>query len=141
MQKLAERSGISINTLKLYLQYLSEAEILTFLKSPGKGIKTLSKPEKIYLDNTNLMILFGGQNVNTGTMRETFFLTQLAQREIINASPDTDFLVNNQFSFEVGGKNKTRKQIAGIKNGFIVKDNLEIGFDNQIPLWLFGFIY
>lgn len=141
MQKLAERSGISINTLKLYLQYLSEAEILTFLKSPGKGINTLSKPEKIYLDNTNLMILFGGQNVNTGTMRETFFLNQLAQREIINASPDTDFLVNNQFSFEVGGKNKTRKQIAGIKNGFIVKDNLEIGFDNQIPLWLFGFIY
>ena len=76
-----------------------------------------------------------------GNIRETFFFNQVSKIDNINASKRADFIVNNHYTFEIGGKNKQQKQIQNIKNSFIVKDNIEIGTDNIIPLWLFGFLY
>ena len=141
MKSLSERTGISLNTMKLYLKLLNDADLLQMLYVQNKGINSLNKPEKIYLDNPNLMNNQGRDNVNIGNIRETFFYNQLKSKYIINASKQSDFTVENKYTFEIGGKNKKRKQIEGIENSYVVKDNIEIGSDNIIPLWLFGFLY
>ena len=78
---------------------------------------------------------------DTGNLRETFFLNQLSQNNIVTYPKTGDFLVNGKYLFEIGGKDKTNKQIAGIENAFIAADDIEYGFKNKIPLWLFGFLY
>jgi len=140
MNSLSERTGISLNTMKLYLKLLSEAELLQLLYFEDKGINSLNKPEKIFLNNSNLMKNLS-VNANTGNIRETFFFNQLSKNNKITASKKTDFIVNDKSSFEIGGKNKSQKQIKNINNAYVVKDNIEIGFNNNIPLWLFGFLY
>lgn len=140
-QKLAERTGISVNTLKSYLLYLEEARIIHQLKQEGKGTNLLKKLEKIYLNNTNTMFTLSKNQPEKGSLRETFFANQVSAIETVYASKKTDFIVNNKYSFEIGGKNKTKKQIINLENAFVVKDDIEIGFENQIPLWLFGFLY
>jgi len=140
MNSLSERTGISLNTMKLYLKLLSEAELLQLLYVENKGINSLNKPEKIFLNNSNLMINLS-LNANLGNIRETFFLNQLSKNNSVNASKKTDFIVNEKFSFEIGGKSKSQKQIKNINNAYVVKDDIEIGFNNNIPLWLFGFLY
>ncbi len=140
-QKLAERTEISVNTLKAYLLYLEEARVIHQLKQEGKGTNLLGKLEKIYLNNTNLMFTLSKNQPEKGSLRETFFANQVSAIETVYASKKTDFIVNNQYSFEIGGKNKTKKQIINLENAFVVKDDIEIGFETQIPLWLFGFLY
>lgn len=141
MNSLSERTGISLNTMKQYIKLLNDAEILQLLYVEDKSINSLNKPEKIYLGNPNLMHNLYPANVNTGNLRETFFFNQIKVNNTVNASKESDFLVNNSITFEIGGKNKTRKQITGISNSYIIKDDIEIGVDNIIPLWLFGFLY
>ncbi len=141
LQKLAERTGISINTLKAYLMYLEDARVVHLLKQEGKGISRLAKPSKIYLNNTNLIYNLADDRSEKGNLRETFFINQVSTKENVHASQETDFMVNNKYSFEIGGKNKNQRQIRNLKNAFVVKDDIEIGFENQIPLWLFGFLY
>lgn len=141
MNVLSERTGISLNTMKLYLKLLNDAKVLQLLYVPNKGINSLNKPEKIYLNNTNLLFNQGNENVNTGNLRETFFMNQLSNNYIIQASKEADFFVENKFTFEIGGKNKSKKQIKNTANAFVVKDDIEIGSNNIIPLWLFGFLY
>jgi len=141
MRSLSERTGISLNTMKSYLKLLNDADLLQMLYVEDKGINSLNKPEKIYLDNANLMNNQGSQGVNIGNVRETFFYNQLKNKYTVNASKQSDFIVDNKYTFEIGGKNKTQKQIEGIRDSYIVKDNIEIGSDNIIPLWLFGFLY
>lgn len=141
MNVLSERTGISLNTMKLYLKLLSDAQVLQLLYVPNKGINSLNKPEKIYLNNTNLLFNQGNENVNIGNLRETFFMNQLSNNYIIQASKEADFFVANKFTFEIGGKNKSKKQIKNTANAYVVKDDIEIGSDNIIPLWLFGFLY
>ncbi len=141
MSSLSSRTGISLNTLKVYLKLLNESNLLRLLYVDDKGINSLNKPEKIYLNNTNLMFNLGNENVNKGNLRETFFYSQIADYYNVHSSPHGDFLVENKYVFEVGGKNKTSKQIQGLKNAFVVKDDIEIGTENIIPLWLFGFLY
>ncbi len=140
MKSLSQRTGISLNTMKLYLKLLTDAELLQLLYVENKGINSLNKPEKIFLNNSNLMNNLS-LNANIGNLRETFFFNQLSKKNKVNASKKTDFYINEKYSFEVGGKNKTQTQIKNIKNAFIVKDNIEIGASNIIPLWLFGFLY
>ncbi|MCF6168489.1 AAA family ATPase [Lutibacter sp.] len=140
MNSLSERTGISLNTMKLYLKLLSDAELLQLLYVENKGINSLNKPEKIFLNNSNLMKNLS-LNANTGNIRETFFFNQLSKKNNVNASKNTDFYVNEKYSFEIGGKNKSRKQLKNINNSYVVKDNIEIGSNNSIPLWLFGFLY
>lgn len=140
MNSLSERTGISLNTMKLYLKLLSDAELLLLLYVENKGINSLNKPEKIYLNNPNLMNTLNS-NANIGNIRETFFFNQLSKKNKVKASVKTDFYVNEKYSFEIGGKNKKQKQILNINNAYIVKDKIEIGSYNNIPLWLFGFLY
>ncbi len=138
MNKLSERTGISLNTMKHYIKLLNDSELLQLLYVEGKGINSINKPEKIYLGNTNLV--YNESDANIGNVRETFFFNQLRFKHQVNASKTADFLIDGKFTFEIGGKNKSKKQIKNIKNAFIVKDNIEIGQDNIIPLWLFGFL-
>lgn len=141
MNALSTRTGISLNTMKNYLYYLNEAQVLYALHSPKFGVNSLGKPAKIYLDNTNLMFNQGEENVNAGNVRETFFVNQLKNKYQIKASKQADFIIDNKFIVEIGGQNKTKKQIKDLTDSFVVKDDIEVGFNNIIPLWLFGFLY
>lgn len=141
MTSLSERTGISLNTLKQYLNIMHEAEIISVLHSQAKGINSLNKPEKLYIDNPNLMFSLSWQQAAKGNIRETFFHNQLKQEHNIAASKGVDFIVDENIHFEIGGKNKKKKQIRDLENSWIVKDDIEIGSGNIIPLWLFGFLY
>ncbi|MCF8399522.1 MAG: AAA family ATPase [Bacteroidales bacterium] len=141
MKSLSSRTGISLNTMKTYLQYLTEARLLTLLYFNPVGINSLNKPEKIFLENTNLMYNLSEGIPEKGNLRETFFLNQLAYQHRLVASKTSDFKVDDKYVFEIGGKSKQQKQIRNTDNAFIVKDDIEIGSENIIPLWLFGFLY
>ena len=141
MNALSVRTGISLNTMKNYIQWLNDAQLLQLLFVPEKGINSLNKPEKIYLNNSNLMYNQADENANIGNIRETFLYNQLNVNYKTNASKLSDFMVMDKYTLEVGGKNKTQKQIETIDHAFVVKDDIEIGSGNVIPLWLFGFLY
>ena len=141
INSLSQRTGITVNTLKNYLKLLNDAQLIKLLYVPSKSINSLNKPEKIYLNNPNLMFNQSLNDANTGNVRETFFFNQLSESYSIQASNKADFLVSEKFTFEIGGKSKSKKQIKEIDNAFVVRDQIEIGNDNIIPLWLFGFMY
>lgn len=141
MNALSGRTGISLNTMKTYLQYLNDAELMSMLKFQEKGINSLNKPEKIYLENTNLIYNLAENIPDIGNIRETFFYNQTQKHLPVNASKHSDFLIDDKFTFEIGGKNKTGKQIENIEHSYLAKDGIEIGSGNSIPLWLFGFLY
>lgn len=122
------------------LYALDRAKILSLATSDSKSYKHLSKPDKVFLNNTNLMYVVC-PSVNVGGMRETFFFNQLSVNYAINIPPKGDFLVDGKLLFEVGGKNKTFEQIADVENSFIAADDIETGFKNKIPLWMFGILY
>ncbi|MDD4141219.1 MAG: AAA family ATPase [Bacteroidales bacterium] len=126
------------NTLK-YLSLLANAKLLNLVSYKNKTIGDLTKPDKILLNNTNLSYLFS-ENVNIGSVRETFFVNQLNVVTDVVLAPQGDF-VAKQYTFEVGGKNKTFDQIKVVPNSFIVADDIEIGHKNKIPLWIFGMLY
>lgn len=134
-------------TLKEYLSKLDDAGLIKLLMKSSLSMKSLDKPEKIYLANTNLMQL---ASPNIGNIRETFFMNQLDNhynnknsflKVGIYASDKGDFYLEEKYTFEVGGKNKDFKQIKDIQNSFVAADDIEFGFGNKIPLWLFGFLY
>jgi predicted AAA+ superfamily ATPase len=138
---LANKTDIHRNSLNNYLQYLEQARLISLLQPAGKSLAVLQKPEKIYLDNSNLLFALVEQQVEKGNLRETFFRSQLNVVSKINMPISGDFLVDNKYTFEIGGKSKSQKQIAGIKNSWIVKDDLEFPIGNNLPLWMFGFVY
>ena len=141
ISKLAEQVGVTRVTLLRHLYYLDKGRVISLLARDLTGINYLSKPEKIYLENTNLMYALTGDEPETGNLRETFFFNQISVKHNVTYSLKGDFKVDNKYIFEIGGKSKTMKQVAGIKNAFIVQDNTEAGYKNNIPLWLFGFLY
>ncbi len=129
-------------TLKAYLKYLEDAGILLTISRSRKGFRELEKPEKIYLNNPNLIYAISGNiPVNIGNLRETFFINITGTSHKISTPEQGDFLVNGKFLFEIGGKSKGFTQIKDKRDSFLVKDNIEIGAGNRIPLWLFGFLY
>jgi hypothetical protein len=111
------------------------------LNSPAKGISQLAKPDKIYMQNPNILYAIAGNKANIGILRETFFLNQFLQSHVVNYIEKGDFLIDNKWIFEIGGPNKTRKQIKEVPNSYIVADDIEVGSYNTIPIWLFGFMY
>ena len=119
---------------------LDRAGLLALVPGKGQKLGTLSRPEKIFCDNTNLMYALVPQ-INNGTKRETYFYNQLRKDHDVVFSGVGDFVVDGKWTFEVGGKGKTFRQIADVPNSFVVNDDVEIGFGNKIPLWLFGFLY
>ena len=124
-----------------YLSFLEKAKLIKMLPSSKKGMNSLNKPEKIYLDNTNLLYALTTSNINDGNKRETFFANQVAMNHTLTIPPKGDFLVDNIYTFEIGGKNKNYDQIKDIPDSYVVFDNAETGFGNKIPLWLFGMQY
>lgn len=139
--KLSEKIDISRNMLVQSIKLLSRAGLVNELYKDNSGIGVLTKPEKLYLNNSNLMYALAPNRVDIGNVRETFFLNQFKGLHPINLSKSADFIVDKTYTFEVGGKNKTKKQIQGLENAYLAKDNIEIGFGNMIPVWLFGWMY
>ena len=141
ISELSAKLGLSRERLLRHLDLLNRARIIHLLKPQNKAHAILSKPEKIFLNNPSLHFALNETVYQTGTLRETFFYNQLNATHQVNYSLFGDFLVDNKYVFEVGGKSKTKKQIKGIEQGFLIKDGVEIGHSNTIPLWLFGFLY
>lgn len=141
ISKLSEKIGVSRNMMVTSIKILDRAGLVNELYKDTSGIGVLTKPEKLYLNNTNLIIALAKENASVGTMRETFFFNQLKDIHQVSWSESADFLIDKTYTFEIGGKNKSRKQIAGLPNAFVAKDNIEIGFGTIIPIWIFGFLY
>jgi len=141
VSKLAKKSGIHRNSLVNYLHYLEQARLVHLLYPSGKSTATLQKPEKLFLNNPNLAWILSDSDPDTGNMRETFILSQLNVNHRVNWPRQGDFVVDDTFLFEVGGKNKSRKQISGQKNATLVIDDIEYPTAGRLPLWLFGFLY
>ena len=139
--QLAAKIGISRQTLLIYLKYLEDAKLINQLYKKSRGLSVLEKPEKILMENTNLTELFNGKNANTGSRRETFVLNQLLHSHKVDFSEESDFFVDSKYTFEVGGKNKKRKQIQSVPDSYIIADDIEFGTDRRIPIWLLGFMY
>jgi len=146
---LANATQISRPTIYEYLNYLEVAKIINSVRSKEKGYKIMSKPEKLYMQNTNISYALTSE-ISIGSARESFFVNQIknyyaSQHQFLDESIFTaqkgDFLVNNQYIFEIGGKKKGFKQIKDVSDSYIAADDIEIGFKKKIPLWLFGFLY
>ncbi len=137
--KLAERLQLGRNTVKEYIFLLGKARILNLLSRRGKGISRLQKPDKIYLENTNFSFALKDQP-DQGNLRETIFLNQMtnAGHQLFYPGKSPDFITNDGIAFEIGGKNKKGNPSPEV---FTIKDNIESGFGQTIPLWLFGFLY
>ncbi len=140
IKELSAKIGTDRDTLYLYLNYLHRGKILNVLRSKTKGDNIFLKPDKIYLNNTNLNYAYCN-DIKIGTLRESFFASQLGHIHNVSIPNKGDFLVDDKYLFEIGGKNKSFNQIKDIDNSFVVADNIEVGFGNKIPLWLFGFLY
>lgn len=141
ISKLAGKIDLHRNTLIQGLQLLEKAELIRTKRKQNKSISILSKPDKIWLHNTNLSFAISDNNPDTGNVRETFFLQHLQINHNVGLADKGDFVIDNNFIFEVGGQNKTKKQISGLENAYVVRDNIETGAKNIIPLWLFGLLY
>ncbi len=138
--KLSEMIGVSRNSLYDYFYYMEQAGLIAQLHFKTAGIRALGKVEKVYLENTNLIYNLVGESANMGNLRETFFMNQMSLRHNVFNSNTADFTINN-YTFEVGGKNKKQTQIKNEIHSFLVKDDIEYGYQNVIPLWAFGFNY
>jgi predicted AAA+ superfamily ATPase len=141
IKKLSERIGVNRNVLVQALQLLEKAELIHTLYKKNKSVSVLNKPDKIWLRNTNLNYAISAENVNTGNVRETFFIQHLSLFHHLSLVDKGDFLVDSIHTFEIGGKGKTQKQIKTVPNSYLVKYDAETGVLNNIPLWLFGLIY
>lgn len=139
--KLSSQLEISRNTLLSYLHYLDEAQIISTLWPDTFSDNLLKRPDKLYLHNPNLMQAIAFENTNVGTLRETFFLNQLKAVTNVTSSKTTDFVINNKYMFEIGGKNKNFNQVKDMPDSFIAIDDIEYGLGKKIPIWLFGFLY
>lgn len=141
ISKLSERIGIHRNTLTQYIHYLEKARLINSLSAAGKSISILQKPDKIYLENPNLYHILS-DHVDKGSLREAFFLNQSRNAgHTVSVPKNEDFVVDEQYIFEIGGRNKNTRQISGIENAYIAADEIETGVYNRIPLWLFGLLY
>lgn len=140
MQKLADVTGISRNDIPDYLLYMERAGMIAQLRDTTAGIRGLGKVEKLYLDNPNLIYALATEQADIGNVRETFFMNQVRVMNDVLSSPVSDFEINGK-TFEVGGRKKGRKQISGVGEGYVVKDDIESGYANVVPLWAFGLNY
>lgn len=140
--KLSKMAELSRITLLQYLQNLSEAHLIQLLYSDVTNVKRLQKPDKIYMENPNMLHALATTQVNEGSEREVFFINQLSSKYVVEYSKTSaDFTIDHQYTIEVGGRSKDGKQIAGVANGYIASADEEYVLGNKIPLWLFGFLY
>lgn len=141
IQQLAAKVQLDRVTLIRYLHHLENARLIALLYPHGANLSALQKPEKIFLDNSNLAVVLSSNTPDIGNLRETFFYNQTRYRHIVSYSPAGDFRIEDRWTIEVGGKNKGKSQITAIPEAFLALDDMEIGAGKKIPLWLFGLIY
>lgn len=140
MQRLADATGISRNDIPDYLIYMERAGMISQLRNTTGGLRGLGKVEKLYLDNTNLIYVLAPEHADVGNVRETFFMNQTRVHNDVRNSDISDFEIDDKV-FEIGGRKKGQKQIESANNGYVVKDDIESGYANVIPLWTFGLNY
>jgi predicted AAA+ superfamily ATPase len=140
ISKLCGAVELNQRTLYKYLGILQAAGLIRIIGAKSNGVSIISKPEKLYLDNTNLFSVFC-ESPKEGTVRETFFASQLSYQHTLSYPKQGDFMIDETYTFEIGGAGKGNKQIKGIPKSFVVADNIEIGAFDTIPLWLLGFMY
>lgn len=138
--KIAEIISVSRNSLDDYFSYMEKAGLIGQLRDETGGIRGLGKVDKVYLDNTNIIFNLVGDKSNVGNIRETFFFNQMRVENDVISAKNSDFVIDN-YTFEVGGKNKQQKQLEKDGKSFVVKDDIEFGYLNVIPLWAFGLNY
>lgn len=141
ISSLSNKLQINRDIILTILFQLERGRILNLLRPSNSGVSILQKPDKIYLENTNLMHALKIRP-DLGNIRETFFYNQMLNAGFaVNTNKQADFLVNNKYSFEIGGRDKKKVQIQGLDNAFVVKDDLAFGSGNIIPIWMFGMMY
>jgi len=141
ISKLSERLQATRTSVIEYLHYLDELGILTLLHRDSFGITRLQKPEKIYLSHPNLQYALSVLPPNVGTLRESFLLSQARPNHQVEYTEQGDFRLDRRITIEVGGADKTHRQLTGIADAYVAADGIEIGFGQKIPLWLFGLLY
>ena len=140
MASIAGKIEVSRNNLEDYFMFMEKAGMIARLRQSGSSINLLGKVEKVYLDNPNILMNLGNESSDRGTVRETFFFNQMRVNRLVTASPVSDFEIEG-ITFEVGGKSKGPDQLRNAKRGYVVKDDIEYGFANVVPLWAFGLNY
>jgi predicted AAA+ superfamily ATPase len=138
--KISEMISVSRNSVDDYFSYMEKAGLIGQLRNETSGIRGLGKVDKVYLDNTNIIFNLVGDKSNVGNLRETFFFNQMRVQNEVISSIKADFVID-KYTFEVGGKNKKQTQIEQDGKSFMVKDDIEFGYLNVIPLWAFGLNY
>lgn len=140
MDSIATIIGVSRNVLPDYFLYMEQAGMIGQLRDDTGGIRGLGKVDKVYLDNATIAYLLGGKSADIGNIRETFFYNQMRVTTDVISSRLSDFEIDGK-TFEVGGKKKGKKQISGASEGYVVRDDIEYGSGNILPLWAFGLTY
>lgn len=130
-----------LRTLKAYFSHLEDAGLIRSLSKASQKFSQLESPSKVYLENPNLLYAISSNTPEKGTVRETFFLNTLSQKHLVQMPLDGDFLIDQTFLFEVGGKKKDFHQIKAHQKAYLACDDIEQGSGAKIPLWLFGFLY
>lgn len=141
MTQIAGQLEVSRNNIADLCALLEKSGLIGQLRISTHGIQGLGKVEKIYLDNPSLIYVLGEPNVEIGTVRETFFFNQTRMLGTVASSQISDFTIDDRYTFEVGGRKKKQRQLQNIENGYVVKDDIETGYGNIIPLWMFGLLY
>jgi predicted AAA+ superfamily ATPase len=139
VKKLSSAVETSWSTLSKYLERMDAGSLIHIVRQ-GKGMRAVNKPDKLLLDNPNLFTVLCA-SPNIGSVRESFFVSQVGLKHQVHYHDKGDFIVNDKKVFEVGGASKNDAQLEGNPFGYVAADDIEIGFDNKIPLWLFGFVY
>lgn len=142
ISRMSVQSGLQRPTVLSYLKYLSDAHLLNLLYSNLLNVKKLQKPDKIYLENPNMLHALATHPIKEGTLRETFAINHLqVNHEVEYGKQQGDFVVDGKYTFEVGGAGKTFKQIADIPDSYILADDMDYPYGNKLPLWLVGLLY
>ncbi len=143
MERISKDLGISREYVYHYIEYLEKAGLIINLRKAGQGFNPMRKPAKIFLQNTGLIQALSEKSIeqNKGSARECFIVNQLSCKHQVTIPSQGDFLVDDQYILEAGGRNKDKKQIESLANAWLVLDDIEIGYQQTIPLYLLGMLY
>jgi predicted AAA+ superfamily ATPase len=141
ISNISRTLSLDRDTVMRYLEQLNMAQLIIALYGETETLSALQRPEKIYLQNNNFSFALAPDMPELGNLRETFFLNQVRVKNDIKYPSQADFIVNDQYLFEIGGPGKNSKQIAGLPNAYLALDDIETGLENRIPLWMFGLLY
>jgi len=140
MNDLAAKIGADRRNVYKYLDYLKRSRLINTLTSDEKNYNAMSKPEMIYLENGALAYALCDEKPDKGMLRETFVYSQMNASHHVSYTPAGDFLIDNKYILEVGGKSKKFKQIKNLPASYLALDEIEVGNGHKIPMWLFGFL-